>query len=57
MEGWCWGQLTVARSDRLLRKGSMEGRDGVRVQIIPTLLGCLLNPNQEINMKITLSLG
>lgn len=50
-------QLIVAKGDRHLRKGSMEGRSRVRVQVITTWLGFLLIPNQDINIKITLKLG
>lgn len=49
-------QLSVAKGDRHLRKRSMEGRPRARVQIITTLLGFLLSPNQEINIKSTLRL-
>ena len=57
MLGWCWRQLIGTRGDRHLREGSMKGRSRVTVQIITTLLGFLLSPNQEINIKIIRRLG
>lgn len=50
-------QLLVAKGDRHWRKGSMEGRCRVRVQVITIVLGFLLIPNHDINIKITLKLG